>query len=802
MKNKHKYPFIIIFLLSVFVNSYSQKINYYWAQGKKVEVKEDITTSIIFTKPNTNLAIKKGGVIREVKNFRKQRFGEYSIIKYSDSKFRSTAFIDDNRIRCKSNGFVSNNDTIYTTNNIVLRFKTGMSIDDIYHIVEKYKLKYINARYDNVVLEIENIDLVFDAANEIYLSGKVEWSQPDFLSQIKTCTLTGNMEQYYLRNYYHVYTNQISNDIKAEPAWDISKGCPNIKVAIIDEGVNDHPDLMNPIDNTSRVLDGLSIDASSVNGRCVPGYYYSHGTKVAGVIAASHSTEIKGIAPNVSIVPINIGDAYDYISSSDMAYAINWAADSEGGDADVITLALERNDITGNFDVLLDAISNATANGRDGLGAIVVYAAGNSNNDNSYVTSQAFVVAAIDMFDNKAHYSNFGENIDLVAYGGNPNESVERIRTIGTIEPDGTGRYHFFNGTSAACAQVSGAAALVLSVNPNLTRIELEDILKSTAVDIGAPGFDNIFGNGKLNVLEAVKKSASTLGLNFYYDMGYLSTRTPEMPGNFNFTASPGSGVSPGAYKGYYHWCVKEIPISKYEDFFCYLGDGLVSEHYITTYYTGDGYCQLKATKNVTTQKYELLTFLLRLDTSPIKKTVPQDVNIVNSPKWCLSYITRPDADVVSSSYVTNGMYGIYNKGNIYATNSITLKPGFSVPAGSTFLAGISATPDQIVCSSDRSARVRDLEIENVSDSLSYKQSSGFAVDIYPNPSSGNFTVQIFDELNPNAFIKIFNLNGTLVYEEKMNSNRQDVMLLVEKGVYVILVQNGDESFENKLIIE
>lgn len=62
-----------------------------------------------------------------------------------------------------------------------------------------------------------------------------------------------------------------------------------------------------------------------------------------------------------------------------------------------------------------------------------------------------------------------------------------------------------FSGTSAACPQVSGVAALMLSVNPNLTEVQVRTILQQTAVNMGSPGFDNTFGYGRVSALRAVE---------------------------------------------------------------------------------------------------------------------------------------------------------------------------------------------------------------------------------------------------------------------------------------------------------
>ena len=135
----------------------------------------------------------------------------------------------------------------------------------------------------------------------------------------------------------------------------------------------------------------------------------------------------------------------------------------------------------------------------------------------------SIAVGALNKFDGLAEaeslngrYSNIGPNLDLVAYGGDANKSGEGdIRTIDRIGANGYSNGDYtdtFSGTSAACPQVSGVAALILSINPNLTRQEVENILFTTAVDLGGSGRDDSYGHGKVNAFASVKSALATLG--------------------------------------------------------------------------------------------------------------------------------------------------------------------------------------------------------------------------------------------------------------------------------------------------
>jgi len=96
--------------------------------------------------------------------------------------------------------------------------------------------------------------------------------------------------------------------------------------------------------------------------------------------------------------------------------------------------------------------------------------------------------------------------MDLVAPTGdvNSDNNVSTTDRMGNLGEDSGNYMDNFGGTSAACPQVSGVAALMLSVNPFLTEAEVRTTLQQTATDMGATGFDNTFGYGRVNAHAAV----------------------------------------------------------------------------------------------------------------------------------------------------------------------------------------------------------------------------------------------------------------------------------------------------------
>ena len=371
-------------------------------------------------------------------------------------------------------------------------------------------------------------------ANAIQESGLVHYSHPNFVVNFQK--LQDTISDPYFPNQFYLHSiGQIINDghettvdadINALAAWSITKGSPSIVIAVIDEGVTDnHPDLPSsrqlrlPNSNLSALYDGSSINGPS------PFEDDNHGNACAGIIAASHNNEgIAGIAPNCVIMPIRV--TFGYSSLDDFVSALNFAIING---ADIISnswsvLTSEPN----YFPAIVSEINNATYNGRNGKGCVVSFAAGNTAhrvyNGTGYVTFPAncsnelmITVGASDRNNEVANYSPSGDKISVVApshkayqdqisgegfeiwtidtpdsAGYNPNkETGEVLPSFGINYLSYTGR---FGGTSAACPQVSGTAALMLSINPNLSVYEIKNIIEKTAKKIGITPYQ-MYGN-------------------------------------------------------------------------------------------------------------------------------------------------------------------------------------------------------------------------------------------------------------------------------------------------------------------
>jgi subtilisin family serine protease len=294
------------------------------------------------------------------------------------------------------------------------------------------------------------------------------------------------------------------DDIDAEHAWNIGTGSRAVKVAVIDTGVDySHPDLAANIWTNPGEIPGNGIDDDH-NGFVddVHGWDFAnddndpmddvgHGTHVSGTIGAlaENGIGVAGVNWQVTIIPVKFLGGDGSGTTADAITAIDYAT--------LVGARVMNNSWGGGSysQLLLDAIDRAGT-----AGALFVAAAGNATNDNdnfpsypaTYAAPNIVSVAAIDRNDHLASFSNYGHaSVDLGAPG---------VSILSTLP---TGKYGTFSGTSMATPHVTGVAALVLSVAPNLTVPLLKQRLLLSTVPIPSLAGITVTG-GRLNAARAL----------------------------------------------------------------------------------------------------------------------------------------------------------------------------------------------------------------------------------------------------------------------------------------------------------
>ena len=316
------------------------------------------------------------------------------------------------------------------------------------------------------------------------------------------------------------------NDQWALPAiyacdvWELTTGNPTVNVAVVDQGIElTHTEFVN------ASFSDFSYDC--YNDQLGNTVYGGHGTNVAGIIAANHDYgNMAGLAPNVNIMPISHPLMADEFISEELASGISWAV--EHG-ADVINCSW--GDQGGwlfeylHSTILEDALYNALMNGRNNKGCIVVFASGNKADWGLPIdypgcfTPEILVAGSIDFLFDRSYFSAYGNTLDVVA----PGEDIY-LASLGDS-------YIITSGTSFAAPYVSAIASLILSVNPNLTREEVVNIIESTAQEVGEYDYvtkegrpngtwNNEMGYGLVNAYEAVLAAKTKYIQNQTYQSG------------------------------------------------------------------------------------------------------------------------------------------------------------------------------------------------------------------------------------------------------------------------------------------
>jgi subtilisin family serine protease len=297
--------------------------------------------------------------------------------------------------------------------------------------------------------------------------------------------------------------------IGVRDAWELTRGDPSISVAILDEGVDTAHPCLKPAIIAERDFIGGGGNSAMPDGDD------AHGTACAGIVV-SRGKRYPGIAPDCSLIAARIGMSdgskygwvFDDFATAD---AIDWcwkqgaAALSNSWGGDVPSDSISR------------ALGRARTQGRSGLGSVVCIAAGNDQDRTDFPgrLPDFVTVGASNWNDERKTHkssdgepwgSNFGPTLTLLAPGV----------AIATTDISGARGYASgdftttFNGTSAATPHVAAAAALMLSVRPDLTAAQVRRLLVETADPIGGQtGWTRELGHGRLNVAAAVRAAAA-----------------------------------------------------------------------------------------------------------------------------------------------------------------------------------------------------------------------------------------------------------------------------------------------------
>ncbi|HEX8551233.1 MAG TPA: S8 family serine peptidase [Abditibacteriaceae bacterium] len=521
--------FLVAGVMPVLPAAHAAGDSYFYSGGKRhalqtssqwlaVQVEDETAVSTVQSKARTTGTLDTSRAPRRLK-----RFGIVALpLKTSSSNAaRSslrTATKNAKGVRRVLRAFGNGKKPIIETDEFLVQFKPGMSRDDAAQLLGKRgavlvkKLgSYAPGGYRARVV---NPDATAAAiSNELYEAGLVVFAHPNFIWPKERRFVPNDpmfTSQWHLRN-----TGQNSGlagaDIKAVPAWDITRGSSSVTIAIMDDGVDrTHEDL-----GGARMLAGYDfVDGDSDPS---PEVGDGHGTACAGVAAASHNNSlgVSGMAPNCKILPIRIiGDSTVEDEADAFAYAAAQGADilsNSWGPSDGLGIQQPMPDVVSN------AINAAATTGRGGKGCIILFAAGNGSEsaDLDGYSSHPNVISVAASTNQGQHsgYSDYGNSVDVNAPSSGGTLDITTTDDTGTPGFSFTNYATNFTGTSSACPLVAGVAALLLSRNSALTKTQVQSILQSTADKIGSgynsQGHSPLFGYGRINALAALQSIAN-----------------------------------------------------------------------------------------------------------------------------------------------------------------------------------------------------------------------------------------------------------------------------------------------------
>lgn len=446
---------------------------------------------------------------------------------------------DKNEIEYASPVFSPDGGTtlIGVENEIMVQFRPSFTEQAVNTYIESKGLQ-VKQKLDltgglSYILTVPERQSAIDVANEVHLSGNVNWSEPNLFFTNLLCFTPNDPffnQQWSANNTGTNIPGSIVGvsdcDMDVDSAWDISLGNNKVIVAISDTGIDTlHEDLsMNMVPGT-----GFNFFNNT------PGGYDdgNHGTACAGIVAAkgNNSIGVSGVAPNSRLI------ASKWLSSTgngNYAGAVGATVWSYQKGAWIISNSWGF--VGGASSALDQAINDATTLGRNGKGSVFTVASGNENGTMRYPAishPRVFVVGGISPCNQRKSNvscdlenfwgSSFGANLHVVS----PCVKIYTTDRTGSVGYSSNNYFSTFNGTSSATPNVSGVCALVLSADSNQTWDTVRARISRTSEKRGAYTYtnggpiaagtwNNEMGYGLVNAYAALKLASFNYPLNSF----------------------------------------------------------------------------------------------------------------------------------------------------------------------------------------------------------------------------------------------------------------------------------------------
>ncbi|QQO55252.1 MAG: S8 family serine peptidase [Thiohalocapsa sp. PB-PSB1] len=454
---------------------------------------------------------------------------------------------------------------VFFTSEIIVKFKPKVSKQQALEFLKKNDLEVVRGfSYSPGTYLIRSPNQVggklLQLANQLAESELTVYAEPNLHYTMEDDLVPA--DYLYSTDQWHLPL------INAEDAWDITTGDHDITICVHDRGLwidaagNPHPDF----DTTGLGWTKIHSpwDFQDMNNTTPYHPTNNHGTQCCGVATALQNNGglgVSGLAPDCRLIPTR---RYNSNSTDEQGDAYIWASGfaPENPDpafpappanpADVIVSSYGSNGLALSG-LMQDAFDFITTYGRGGRGCVMIFSAGNGDIDvaarewASY--EKTICVAASDNNEvrsvfNASQASNYGEEIDICAPSSGGTDAICTTDFVGngtlagSATPGASLDYRdTFGGTSSAAPLVAGLVGLMLSANPELTWIQVRDILRNTAVKIDAantdadgqwldingdpsvtsglaPLFSNWYGYGRIDALAAVQAAQDLVGVD------------------------------------------------------------------------------------------------------------------------------------------------------------------------------------------------------------------------------------------------------------------------------------------------
>jgi serine protease len=408
----------------------------------------------------------------------------------------------------------------FVADEILVRFKPGVGKDKIGKINSKHGsfVRHTSPYTGTRRIAIPEGKTVAEMVKLYQAEDVVEYTKPNYICRASS----EPNDPYYSYQWHFPLINMPS-------AWEIQcGGDSDIVVAVLDTGVA-YEDYEEPIPGPGRstrsITYALAPDLAGTS--FVAGYDFindddhpnddnAHGTHVTGTIAQTtdNGYGVAGMAFGTSIMPVKVLGKNGGGTSQSLADGICHAADN-GTHVISMSLGFPSGVTPEDIQDVTDAVAYAYYD----KGVILVASSGN---DGGNVVSlpaaypEVIAVGAVHSGDARASYSQYGSALEVVAPGGDGTDRdsdgyIDGVlqETFRSGKPTDFG-FWFYTGTSMAAPHVSGLIALLLAQDSTRTQDEIREILRTTSVDLGASGWDEEYGYGRIDAYAALQWTATS----------------------------------------------------------------------------------------------------------------------------------------------------------------------------------------------------------------------------------------------------------------------------------------------------